>query len=501
MKVYTIFAVAVFLVLSWCATSSSQQGDYSVQHSENNQIETDKQSPSQNTNQGDEKVNTNRIEQEYTFSVDHNVGGEIKEITLRPHQETVQFFDNASETTLWTYGSGQEPVIVRAQQGDTLKVTLDNALSQETSIHRHGIRVPNKEDGVPWVTQEPVAPWASYEYTIPLQDEGTFFFHPHINTVEQMARWLYWVLIVEPKEPIYTYDEEIVVSLKDYRLNRDGTLNENFDGMMDYTHGGRLWNVLTVNNLVQPTFAVNEGSTVLVRLVNPSNARIYNIDLRDWNAQVVGVDWWPVATPYVPSIVQLGPWERINLLVEIGQQPLQLIDRYFGDPTLLATLETNVNIAWENVHSLNPENFPEIPDWSALAGGQPDDIIDLWWIGVMGGDRRMGMGIWQRWWTINDGVWPDSNEQLTWKTGELRVVRLKNNSRRDHPMHLHGDFFQVVGINGQKVPRKGWKDTINVPPQWYVDLAIIPTNPGRWMFHCHIIEHAEFGMKTTIKVE
>lgn len=76
-------------------------------------------------------------------------------------------------------------------------------------------------------------------------------------------------------------------ALKDYRLNEDGTLNQNFASMMDFTHGGRLGNILTVNNVRQPEEKLEQGSSVLIRLINPSNARIYNLDLRSWDAQIV----------------------------------------------------------------------------------------------------------------------------------------------------------------------------------------------------------------------
>jgi FtsP/CotA-like multicopper oxidase with cupredoxin domain len=424
---------------------------------------------------------------------------EIK-INLTPHVQKTQFYDSWPETTLWSYSDTLEPIVVRAKQWDRLEVSVVNNLPQETSVHRHGIRVPNKEDGVPGVTQEPIPVWGSYTYNIPLKESWTFFFHPHINTVEQMARWLYGILIVEPEVYPFTFDQEFIRALKDYRLNEDGTINENFKWMADFTHGWRLWNTYTINNSMNPTYEAKPWNMVFLRLLNPSNARIYSIDMTEQSAQVVGTDGWFVSSPYDAGIIQLWPGERVEILLKMWNKKIDIIDSYFSKrPRQLATIiPESLSRTYEQ--TIGSSNFPDIPDWSLLSQQEPDEIIQLWGVWVMWWD--MAMMWWaQRWWTINNWVRPDSNQELYWKLGELRVVRLQNNSRRDHPMHLHWDFFQVLWVNSKPVPRHGWKDTINVPAKSYTDLAIIPTNPGTRMFHCHVIEHAHFGMMTTVVVE
>jgi len=446
--------------------------------------------------------NSNNIgwNEAYTHWVNHTVSWETHEITLNPHEQKIQFFDNWWLTSLWSYSQSDEPIIIRAKQWDILNVTVVNGVPQETSVHWHGIRVPNDQDWVPGVTQEPIPVWGTYTYNIPLQDAGTFLFHPHINTVEQMGRGLYGLLIVEPETYPFEFDEEIVWALKDYRLNSDWTLNENFEWMMDFTHAWRLWNALTINNKISPTYELPSWSTALIRFINPSNARIYNLDLSSRNAKVVWTDWWLISQPYDAWLIQLSPWERMEILVSIGSKELQLIDNYFPkNPYQLATISPTW-LTEKKTIEMDIHWFPSIPDRSALSSDIPNEVISLWWVGVMWWDRWM-MAWWSRWWTINDGIWPHTNEVLHRKIWEMRTVRLQNKSKRDHPMHLHGDFFQVLWVNWSEVPWHGWKDTINVPALWYTDLAIIPTNPWTWMFHCHIIEHAHYGMMTTVVVE
>ena len=437
----------------------------------------------------------------YWFAVDLSEWtGTVHSINLTPHEQPIRFFDNAADTTLRSYGTWSEPILIRVTQWDILEVKLTNTLSQETSIHWHGIRLPNNQDGIPWVTQEPIAPWTTYTYRFPVNNAGTFFFHPHINTAEQLGRWLYGILVVEPKSYPFKFDQELVRALKDYRLNNDWTLNENFQSMMDFTHGWRLWNVLTISNNVSPIYEITWWSTSLIRIINPSNARIYNLDFRNRNAQVVWIDWGLVSKPFDAWLLEMGPWERIDLLVTIGKEPLQLIDNYFPtNPYQLATLSP---LWWEQNSWNNVEInwFPNIPDWSEFSKQEPDEVITLGWIWVMWWDRGM-MANSERWWSINDWIRPNTNKILHWKLGEMRTIRIDNKSGRDHPMHLHGDFFQVLWVNWKEVPWHWWKDTINVPAQGYIDLAIIPTNPGTWMFHCHIIEHGEFGMMTTVIID
>ena len=116
---------------------------------------------------------------------------------------------------------------------------------------------------------------------------------------------MYGILIVEEEKSPWEYDTERVRALKDYRLNKDGTMNENYDVMMDYRMAGRLGNTRTLNNMVSPRYAGKPGEKVLLRLVNTSSARIYNLDLRTWDALVVQSDGGNIKTPYSPKILQM----------------------------------------------------------------------------------------------------------------------------------------------------------------------------------------------------
>lgn len=414
-------------------------------------------------------------------------------------------------TSLRSYGTWTEPLILRASEWDVLNFEVTNNLPQETTIHRHGVRVPFDQDGVPWLTQDPIRPWENFTYTYQANDTWTFWFHPHINTAEQVARWLYWILVIDEEVPLKQQaqaDQEWIWALKDYRLADDGTLDENFEIWMDHTMWGRLWNTRTINNIVNPVYIASPWERVLIRLVNTSSARIYNLDLTDRDAIVLESDGWRIKQPYTPSILQMWVGERYTILVNIpqDQQKLHLNDIYFPeDITTLWTISIDGDEPLWAEQTIPDLWDVTIEDRRILQGSEPDFLIELWGTNVSGWDKQLTWS--QAWRTLNGMMMHESEDMkhdnplfhmIMW---EMYIVRMNNKSGRDHPMHLHGDFFQVIWTDGYKRPYAWWKDTVNVPANWYTDIALIPTNPWTWMFHCHINEHAEFGMMATVVVE
>jgi len=399
--------------------------------------------------------------------------------------------DTYANTGLW-------PLIIRAKKWDKIEVSFSNKLKQATTVHRHGVRVPNEEDGVPWVTQDPIEPGGKYKYTFVVNDPGTFLFHPHKNHSEQIGKWLYGVLIVEdPQEP--KYDKEFVWVLKDFRIWSDGKLTEDFGNLMDAVHGGRLGNVITINNIINYKAKVSVWDTIRIRLANMSNARIYNLDLSKLNAKVIATDDSLVNNPKRVYNLELWPGERYDLVlkVEKNMDGLEIFDRYFANrANKLATFKLNGK---NNKKAYIDTWTGNLPDWRNAKYNKPDVIIDLWWIWVMWGDQWM-MQKGERWWSINGGIFPKTNKPILLQKDKMYIIRMLNKTRRDHPMHLHWDFFQVISVNGMKWEFIGWKDTVNVKPKSYIDVAIIPTNIWNRAFHCHILEHADLGMFTTVKV-
>ncbi|MGW8271071.1 MAG: multicopper oxidase domain-containing protein, partial [Burkholderiales bacterium] len=105
------------------------------------------------------------------------------------------------ETEIWGYDGSVPGPLLRYRQGERLRVEFENALPEPTTVHFHGIRLPNAMDGVPYLTQPPIAPGARFVYEFDLPDAGTYWYHPHLGSHEQVARGLSGALIIEEDEP------------------------------------------------------------------------------------------------------------------------------------------------------------------------------------------------------------------------------------------------------------------------------------------------------------
>lgn len=409
------------------------------------------------------------------------------------------------KTKMYSYNSNWDikPLVIRIKKWDKLNVNFKNLLDNSSTIHWHGVRLPNSQDWVPWITQDTVEPWSDFDYSFVANDAWTFLFHPHDNHSEQIWKWLYGVLIVEDDSIKTNYDKDLTWVLKDYRIWRDWKLTNDFPNMHDAMHWWRMWNIITINNVINFEQELKAWETIRLRLANMSNARTYRLDLSNFDSKIIATDDSLVNNPTKTDELEISPWERYQLEVVIpdDKDNLLLYDNYYSrnNPVAIA----NVKITWSKVSNNTITTLKwNIPDWTNIEYNKPDVVIDLWWMGVMWWDKWMMMWRWwERWWTINDGVFPTSNTPIKLKKDQMYIIRMVNNSRRDHPMHLHWDFFQVVNINWMKWDLIWFKDTVNVKPLSYVDVAIIPTNPWVWAFHCHILEHADLWMFTTVIVE
>jgi FtsP/CotA-like multicopper oxidase with cupredoxin domain len=225
------------------------------------------------------------------------------------------------DTAVWCY-DGQVPgPEIRARQGDRLRIEFTNQLSDDTTVHWHGIRLPNGMDGVPHLTQEPVPPGGTFVYEFELPDAGTFWFHPHSRSWEQVERGLAGALIVEEPTPV-AVDRDVVWLLDDWRLQRDGSISPDFGSLQDTTHAGRIGNTPTVNGRLRETFALRAGERIRFRLINAANGRIFGLEFTGHRSKVVALDGHPVE-PHDPADgrVVLGPGQRVDLIVDGVAEP------------------------------------------------------------------------------------------------------------------------------------------------------------------------------------
>lgn len=437
-------------------------------------------------------------------------------ITAKPGDARLLDAAQSVRTKIWGYDGSVPGPLLRYRQGDTLRVRLENQLPDPTSIHWHGVAIDNRMDGVVGLTQAAVGPGEQFDYEFTLPDPGTFWYHTHNQSWEQMARGLYGVLVVDERDAP-AVDQDLLFVIDDWRLRQDGQIDTgSFGNMHDWAHAGRLGNWLTVNGADRPQISVKSGERIRLRLVNTANARIFRLDLRSpaHAASMIAVDGFPLALPQeLQEAIELAPGQRVDVILDMTGDPggrVAIRETSTGKPVDCA------HFVYDKTGGKKPRTnrrIAALPTWGNHA---PVDIaaareIDLHMtggaMGMMSGamhrGRMMPMGDLvdaRKVWAFN-GVAGDLDRPLAQlRRNEHILINIKNDTRWPHAMHLHGHHFQVVRRNGTPVSGTPWRDTELVRPMEQVTLGLVADNPGKWLFHCHMLEHQAGGMKTWIDV-
>jgi FtsP/CotA-like multicopper oxidase with cupredoxin domain len=401
------------------------------------------------------------------------------------------FFD--SRTPVWSYNDQIPGPLIRGKVGTTMVIDFANRLKEPSSIHWHGLRIENAMDGVPGVTQDPVGPGENFRYRLKLEDAGTFWYHPHFNSSEQLERGLKGVFIVEEAEK-QPWSQDWVWLMDDWLLQKDGTIYPQFNTGRDLMHDGRWGNASTINGHFRPEFQAKPGERIRLRLINGANARVFSPHIEGLTANVIAVDGRPVTKIFTLERFALSPGNRIDLDIRIPEQVRGIIftveDRFTRKAFELASIK---------VDQSDPINSPKFtpPTEAKFIPAQMFEKVKVektWDLNAIRGGK-FGIG-----WTMNQKLWPDA-DKVDYPLSVPRKIIFKNSSSRLHPMHIHGVFFRVLERNGQKAVEQFTRDTVLVDPRESVTIGFVPEHPGIWLTHCHIQEHAEAGMMTTIEVK
>ena len=417
--------------------------------------------------------------------------GNVVEVTVTADMGMLEIVEGY-ETAVWRYNGAVPGPEIRIQHGDTVRILFNNNLPQASTIHFHGIRLPNIMDGVPRITQDAVLAGNSFVYEFTPKDAGTFWFHPHENTSEQLERGLYGTLIVED-EYSEQYSQDVVWVIDDWRLTEDYQIYQHFVTPHDVSHDGRWGNVITVNSSLDETLHAQPGERVRLRLVNAANGRVFRIDFRGLQPSVIAVDGLYVKETFHANGFDLAPGNRVDIDITIPDdahgRSFSVYDIFTRNTIRLG----NIVVAGDTVDTpsfAHPINH-NIPDWSE-AINVPVDVeyaLDA---------RRSAAGSIE--WTINGQTFSQHNP-IVLRHGVFNKIRFTNRSARLHPMHLHGQFFKVISRNGQPTDERYFRDTVLIHSRETVDVGMVPLDRGRWVNHCHIAEHADAGMMTSIRVQ
>lgn len=432
--------------------------------------------------------------------VDQNSDPHILEINLEARESELELVPG-KVTRAWTYDGGIPGPLIRASVGDRLIVHFKNSLPEATTIHWHGLRVPNDQDGVPDSSQPPVLSGATFDYDFVLPDAGTYWYHPHLDSAAQVGNGLYGPIVVDdPSEPKGLGDEAIIV-LSDISLALDGKLDPPDGGGELGTLFGREGDVHLVNGRVLPTLHVRSGLRQRWRIINAAKARYEQLVLPGHRMTRIGSDGGMLEAPEPIDRIVLTPAQRADVVVEPfdveRDHTLALTwvpyDRGFG--TAYNRPEEPV-LGFEFVDGPTAKSAPlpplrrDIPRIDTSAATPVDISLTL----NRDAGGRLAMGI--------NGVPSWQATHLMTNVGERQLWTVKNTFEWDHPFHLHGFFFQVLDVNGVAPTVGEWRDTVNVPVDATVRLAVhFDERPGMWMFHCHILDHADAGMMGMVHLQ
>ncbi len=409
------------------------------------------------------------------------------------------------QTPIWGY-QGQVPgPTLRVAQGERLTRRFVNDLPQPSTVHWHGIRIANAMDGVPDVTQPAVPPGGEFLYDFIAPDAGTYWYHPHNRTWEQMARGLYGALIVEePAPPAVDRDEVLLID--DWRLADDGRIRDDFGSMRDWSHAGRLGNWITVNGNGDFRLAAKHRDRLRLRLVNTANARIFSLGLKGLEGWIVALDGQPLDTPAAAGRITLAPAQRADLVVDVIDTREAFLISYENDGGFaLATFDIAGSARAARLPAPAPLPANPLPPLGDLNAARRTTLRMEG--GAMGGMRTAMLGGRRRGmrelvasgkaWSFNGMADMPDEPLVACERGETMRIAMVNDTAWPHAMHLHGHHFRLIGGDGRLGPLR---DTVLVDRGETAEIAFVADNPGDWLLHCHMLEHAAAGMMTWLQV-
>jgi FtsP/CotA-like multicopper oxidase with cupredoxin domain len=435
--------------------------------------------------------------------------------------------------------------------GERFSVRLNNHLNQPTLIHWHGLTPPNADDGVPGLTQAPLAPGASYQYDFPLARPGTNFMHSHVGFQEQQL--LSAPLIIRDPAEAHLDEQEVVVYLHDFifrdpaeilaelqkgmadqandpgmsqmqmaQMGRDGempgmpgmemsaqemaqmpgmsqnmqmppmsTQSSSHMDLNDVSYDAFLANDRTYTD--PDIVAVDRGGRIRLRVINAAASSNFMIDLGMLSAELIAVDGMPVQAARDRQFA-LAIGQRIDLRLRLpaedGAWPI--VAQLEGDRRRSAIILATKNATIDKLDFLSEKPTPRFDQLTGhlVAARDPLPMRQV--------DRHLSLDLTGNMmgyhWGLAGG---DGTPTLKIRKGERVAIEMVNRTAMSHPMHLHGHHFQLVAVNGKAVTGPV-RDTHLVPAGSTATIAFDADNPGRWAFHCHNLYHMLSGMMAEV---
>jgi FtsP/CotA-like multicopper oxidase with cupredoxin domain len=444
---------------------------------------------------------------------------------------------NGRKVRMLAYNGSIPGPRIRVPQGASITLTLANGTGLPTSLHSHGVRLAAVDDGVPGMGADALDSGETQVYRLRFPDPGLFWYHPHAREDYAMELGLYGNYVVEPSDSTYwpKAHREVPLVLDDILLEGDRVMPY-YSNHVDHALMGRFGNAFLVNGDTAYTLKVKRNELIRFAVTNASGARVYKLRFsRDTDLNILGADNGRFEFPYTQETELVAPSERLIFqawlhdpqeewdtldLWHITPQKNFVIARFVfeeeeAQPDLSGSIDLiRSPIAGASMDSVRSQ-FGRPPDQELLLTGtmdmsrlgmpkeahkEPGNEAGIEWLDHMGA-MNSGSNLRNTAWILRDRRTGKENHAIDWsfKKGDKVLIRITNDSTAVHPMphpiHFHGQRFLVLRENGKpRLDRLAWKDSYLIGTGYTVDILLDASNPGKWMFHCHIPEHLQSDM-------
>lgn len=398
-----------------------------------------------------------------------------------------------------TYNGLYGGPVLRVKPGDFLHVHLINDLPQATNIHFHGLNVSPQGHGDN--SMHMVGPGESWDYEIPVPKDhppGVYWIHTHAHEAaeRQLMGGLSGTLVVEGLQdqvPATRPLKERMFALKEFSPDESGRLNR----VPKPNHVV----IKTINGELLPTIDIEPGESQLWRFSDQTANTYFRLTLANHQFMVIGRDGQPLRTPEKATELMIGPSQRVDVIVtSAGPGNFKLVaEKTSTGPA--GDLFRAQDMAMLKSVPVPGHAAPAALAKYVLAAPAPEPIsdtrIDARRLVTFSEDPVTQLFF------INHETFDPKKVDFKVPLGSIEEWTVRNSSDELHVFHLHQVHFQVVSIDGRAIPFDTLVDTVNVPIHGEVKIRIAFTDPtivGRFMYHCHILEHEDKGMMAQMEV-
>jgi FtsP/CotA-like multicopper oxidase with cupredoxin domain len=400
----------------------------------------------------------------------------------------------APKTTIKTTGyNGTAPgPLLRMKEGQSVTIQVDNNTSEPEIVHWHGLHIPSEVDGSVEEGTPMIAAHSSAQYSFIAAPSGTRWYHTHVMAMRNLKRGAYTgqfgFIYIEPKNEAGAFDQEVFLALREW----DPYFTTAEDSMdVGYRYCSINSHALGFGEPVR----VKQGQRVMLRILNASATMHRRIAFAGHSFTVLAMDGNPVAAPKTVSILELGPAERIDAVVEMNSPGVWILGA-----TDDRDRKAGLGVVFEYAGKTGPAQWvaPSKDRWDyTVFGGPRNDSVATNIPLVI--EKKFAGSRWVDKWAINGKSWPKTDPIRVRQGGRYRLV-FDNRSDEAHPVHLHRHRFELSSVAG--VGTSGvYKDVVVVPAKSVVEADFVADHPGKTLFHCHQQMHMDYGFMSLMEYE